>query len=230
MSTFRSLLAWSSGKDSAWALQVLRARGGVEIVGLLTTVIEGSGRVTMHHVPESVLDAQAAALGLPVWKVRLPDPCPNEVYERRMKDAMDRAVREGISSMVFGDLYLEDIRQYREARLKGTGITPIFPLWGLDTAELARDMVRAGLRARVVSIDTTRLDATFLGREFDEAFLDDLPPHVDPCGEAGEFHTVVYAGPMFDRVLPLSMGDAYRNEPFLYANVALASDVPVEET
>lgn len=226
----RALLAWSSGKDSAWALHVLRTTGGVEVAGLLTTVVEGSGRVTMHRVPEVVLDAQAAALGLPLWKVRVPDPCPNEVYEQVMEAEMDRALREGVTVVAFGDLYLEDIRQYRESRLAGMGVTPVFPLWGLDTSELARGMIQAGLRARVVSVDTSRLDPTFAGREFDEVFLKDLPRSVDPCGEHGEFHTVVYAGPMFERTLSLSTGDTYRSGPFLYSDVTLASGSALTDT
>ena len=195
----RTLLAWSSGKDSAWTLHVLRQQG-VGVSGLLTTVHDD--KVPIHDVPTSVLDAQAEAAGLPLWKVPLPWPCSNLEYESRTAGAYRRAVAEGFDTIAFGDLFLADIRAYRESHLAGTGLTPIFPLWQMPTDRLARQMIAGGLKARIVSVDPRVLDASYVGREFGLELLADLPPGVDPCGENGEFHTMVYDGPMFRTPIP----------------------------
>jgi uncharacterized protein (TIGR00290 family) len=198
----KTLLAWSSGKDSAWTLHVLRQQG-IEPAALLTTIDESARRVAMHGVPESLLDAQAECIGIPLWKVPLPWPCPNAEYETRMAAVCRRAVAEGFDTIAFGDLFLRDIREYRERQLAGTGLAPLFPLWEMPTAPLAREMIASGLRARVTCVDSRALDETFVGREFDDRLLADLPPSVDPCGENGEFHTLAYAGPMFRNPLAL---------------------------
>jgi uncharacterized protein (TIGR00290 family) len=214
----RVLLSWSSGKDSAWTLQVLRSQGNVEVVGLLTTLNNEFDRVAMHGTRRSVLEAQASATGIPLWTVPLPWPCSNDDYELRMRDVCRRAVSEGVNAIAFGDLYLQDIRAYREAQLKPTGLEPLFPLWELPTDTLARDMIAAGLRAKLTCVDTKQLPATFVGREFDAALLDELPPEVDRCGERGEFHTCVYAGPMFAEAIPLQSGEIVSRDGFAYAD------------
>ncbi len=221
----RAVVSWSSGKDSAFALHEVRARGDLEVVGLLTTVTEAFGRVSMHGVRESLLDQQAAATGLPLYKVAIPSPCPNEVYERAMATMVGRLRSEGVSRMVFGDLFLEDIRAYRESKLKGTGMDPVFPLWGRPTDRLAEEMIDAGLDARVVALDPRRMPKSFAGRRFDRGFLSDLPPEVDRCGERGEFHTCVVAGPMFDRSIPVEPGDVVERDGFVFADL-----VPTEPT
>ncbi len=214
-----ALVAWSTGKDSAWALHELRQAGDVEVVGLLTTVTTEFGRVSMHAVRELLLDQQAEALGLPCRKVRIPWPCVNEVYEREMSNALAEAVRAGVTRVAFGDLYLADVRAYREAKLAGSGITPLFPLWGRDTARLARDMLSGGIEATLTCVDPRRLDRGFAGRSFDAALLDALPPGIDPCGEIGEFHTFVSAGPMFSRRLDVGVGEVVEREGFVFADL-----------
>jgi uncharacterized protein (TIGR00290 family) len=214
----KTLLAWSSGKDSAWALHVLRQQG-IEPAALLTTINQGADRVAMHGVRRELLERQAEAAGIPLWSVPLPWPCTNEEYEARMAEACRRAVAEGFDSIAFGDLYLRDIRAYRERQLAGTGLTPRFPLWEMPTAALAREMIAGGLRARLSCIDTKILDAGFAGREFDAALLHELPPAVDPCGENGEFHTFAYAGPMFRAPLRIAAGETHAFENFLYADL-----------
>ncbi len=214
----KTLLAWSSGKDSAWTLELLR-RQGTPAAALLTTLNESAGRVAMHGVRESLLDAQAESLGLPVWKVPLPWPCSNDDYEARMADACRRAVTEGFDTIAFGDLFLHDIREYRERQLAGSGLAPLFPLWGLPTAGLARDMIAAGIRARITVVDSRALDAGFAGREFDASLLADLPPQVDPCGENGEFHTFVYDGPMFRSPLAVEAGETRDAGGFIYRDL-----------
>src|SRR3989442_84022 len=182
----KTILSWSSGKDSAWMIHRLRERGHVEIGGLLTTINGPAQRVAMHAVRVQLLEAQAAELGLPVWQIPIPSPCTNEEYERAMGDVVRRAVAEGFTHIAFADLFLEDVRRYREERLAGTGLTPIFPLFGVDTTALAREMVAGGLRARLTTVDPRVLDQRFAGREFDAALLDELPASIDPCGERGE--------------------------------------------
>src|SRR5438445_11305495 len=193
----RAILSWSSGKDSAHSLHVLRQQGEVEVVALLTTVNQAFARVAMHAVREPLLEMQAESAGLPLWKVPIPYPCPNDVYESAMAEAMRRAVEEGITHVAFGDLFLAEIRAYREERLAGTGMQPIFPLWLRDTHELAREMIASGLRATVVCIDPKQLAKDFARRAFDETMLAELPASVDPCGETGEFHTFAWDGPVF---------------------------------
>lgn len=215
----KSLLAWSSGKDSAWTLHVLRQRGDVEVVGLLTTINEVHDRVAMHAVRTALLQTQAAAAGLPLWPVPIPSPCSNREYEAAMSAAIRRAQDAGITIMAFGDLFLEDVRHYRETQLASTGITPLFPLWGLPTKELAAHMIQGGLRARLTCIDPKQIAASFAGREFDESLLADLPPGADPCGERGEFHTFAYAGPMFHRPIPVERGEIVTRDGFVFADL-----------
>ena len=219
------ILSWSSGKDSAWALHVLNQQHPGAVQALLTTVNEAVDRVAMHAVRREVLEAQAAAVGLPLRVVPLPHPCPNEIYEERMAAAVARAVDDGFTHCAFGDLFLEDVRQYRIDKLAGTGLEPMFPVWGIPTRELAERMMTEGLRARLACVDTRVLDASFVGREFDEALLRDLPPEIDPCGENGEFHTCAYAGPMFRAPMPLEPGDTVTREPFAWRDQALRSAV-----
>jgi len=219
----RILLSWSGGKDSAWALHLLRRQPEYEVAALVTTINERFRRVAMHGFREELLDLQAAATGLPLWKVDLPFPCSNADYESRMAQVCARAVAEGFHGIAFGDLFLEDIRAYRIARLAGTGLEPIFPVWtpdlGVTTAELAREMLAAGLRARLTCIDPRALDASFAGRSFDAALLADLPAAVDPCGERGEFHTFACAGPMFARTISVLPGETVERDNFIYGDL-----------
>ena len=217
-----ALLSWSSGKDSAWALQVLRVRPDVRVRGLLTTLNRVHERVVMHAVRESLLDAQAEAVGLPLRKIYLPSPCSNEVYEAAMARAVDEARAEGIDTLAFGDLHLEDVRKYRERCLAGTGVAPDFPLWGAPTRELAHRMLASGLKAYVTCVDPRVLDRSFAGRAFDEEFLEDLPESVDPCGENGEFHSFAYDGPMFHTPLTIVRGDVVERDGFLFADLNVA--------
>ena len=221
----KALLAWSSGKDSAWSLHVLRAQEGVEVAGLLTTVNQTFGRVAMHAVRRELLDAQARAAGLPLHVVPIPHPCPNEVYESAMAGALAQARAAGIEAVAFGDLFLEDIRRYREERMAGTGLRPLFPLWGRPTRDLAEEMIDGGLRARLTCVDPRALDASFAGRPFDRDLLEALPPGVDPCGERGEFHTFACAGPMFDRPIPVRVGEVVHREGFVFADLLPETDL-----
>jgi len=213
------LLSWSSGKDSAWALHVLNQTHPGAVAALLTTVNEAVDRVAMHAVRRTVLDAQAAAAGLPLRVVPIPHPCPNEMYEARMRDAVAAALADGFTHVAFGDLFLEDVRRYREERLTGSGLQPLFPVWGIPTSDLSTQMLDAGLRARVACVDTRVLDASFVGREWNRALLDELPAGVDPCGENGEFHTCVYAGPMFHTPLALDCGVRVSRDPFVWCDL-----------
>ncbi|MGB8065023.1 MAG: ATP-binding protein [Candidatus Sulfotelmatobacter sp.] len=215
----RILLSWSSGKDSAWSLHVLRQRAEYEVAGLLTTFNEAAGRVAMHAIRRELVEQQAAAAGLPLWAVPLPWPCPNEQYESLMAQTCAKAVSEGIEGVAFGDLFLEDVRAYREKQMKGTGLEPIFPVWGLPTQDLAREMIASGVRAKLTCIDTRKLEQSFAGREFDQAFLSALPDGADPCGERGEFHSFVYAGPMLDVALSVSVGVTVVRDQFAFADL-----------
>jgi uncharacterized protein (TIGR00290 family) len=221
----KTLVSWSSGKDSAWTVHVLRQRGGMEIGGLLTTINEAAQRVAMHAVRVDVLQAQADALGLPLWQIPIPSPCPNDVCDRAMAAAVRRAVAEGFTQIAFGDLFLEDIRRYREERLAGTGLTPLFPLFGADTPALAREMIAAGVRARITCLDPKVLDRSFAGREFDAGLLADLPPGVDPCAERGEFHTCAYDGPMFSRPVPIETGVTVERDGFVFTDLVVGDQV-----
>jgi uncharacterized protein (TIGR00290 family) len=214
----RVLLSWSSGKDSAWTLHVLRQQPDIELVGLLTTLNTEFQRVAMHGTRLSVLEAQAEAAQLPLWIVPLPWPCSNEVYEQHMAEACQRAIDEHVDAIAFGDLFLQDIRAYREKQLMPTGLEPLFPLWEFPTDALAREMIAGGLHAKLTCVDPKQLPASFAGRDFDAALLRDLPPEADPCGERGEFHTCVYAGPMFTAPLSLEAGEVVNRDGFVYAD------------
>lgn len=218
------LLAWSGGKDSAWALHALRQDPQVELAGLLTTFNREFDRVAMHAVRRELVLAQAEAAGLALWAVDLPWPCSNQEYEQCMAQAMQRAIETGITAVAFGDLFLEDIRQYRERQLQQVGVEPLFPLWGLETRQLAREMIASGLRAVLTCVDPKALDRSFAGREFDAKLLADLPAGVDPCGERGEFHSFVYAGPMFDRTIPVKAGEVVERDGFIFADVLPGAD------
>jgi len=215
----RLWMAWSSGKDSAFALHVLRQRPDLEVCGLLTTVHETHGRVAMHAVRRELLLAQAEAAGLPLVEVPLPSPCPNDVYEAAMAKALGWARAHAVSGVAFGDLFLPDIRAYRERQMAATGLECRFPLWGRDTGDLAREMVAAGLRARLACVDPRAVPASFAGREFDRSLLDELPPGVDPCGENGEFHTFAWDGPMFARPVRVRGGETETRDGFVYADL-----------
>lgn len=216
------LLSWSSGKDAAWALHGLRQQSDVEVVGLLTTLNEAFDRVAMHGVREALLEAQAGAVGLPLWKVPLPWPCSNEEYEARMARVCAEAAGQGVEAMAFGDLFLEEVRDYRVQKLAGTGLRPLFPIWNADTAGLAREMAAHGLKAILVCVDPKALDATFAGREFDTALLAELPSSVDPCGERGEFHTFAWDGPMFRQPVPVRRGEVVERDGFVFADLVPA--------
>jgi uncharacterized protein (TIGR00290 family) len=215
------LLSWSSGKDSAWALHVLNRTHPGAVAALLTTVNEAVDRVAMHAVRRDVLAAQARMAGLPLRIVPIPHPCPNDVYEARMATAVADAVADGFTHVAFGDLFLDDVRRYREERLAKSGLEPMFPVWGMPTARLAEDMIAAGLQARLSCVDTRVLDRRFVGQSFDRSLLNDLPRTVDPCGENGEFHTCVTAGPMFANALDVEVGDTVTREPFVWADLGL---------
>jgi uncharacterized protein (TIGR00290 family) len=224
MSRAKALIAWSSGKDSAWALQEMRRAGDCEIVGALTTVTETFGRVSMHGVREELLLAQLAAAELPPTLVRIPFPCPNEVYEARMAAALAAAKDAGVTQVIFGDLFLEDVRAYREQKLSGTGITPRFPLWKRPTPALAREMIAAGVETYLTCVDLKQLAKRFAGRRLDHTLLAELPAGADPCGENGEFHTFVAAGPMLKGRIAVAVGETVERDGFAYAD--LVPDVP----
>jgi uncharacterized protein (TIGR00290 family) len=223
------LLSWSSGKDSAWTLHVLRRDGIGQVAGLLTSLNEVHGRVSMHGVREEILHAQAAAAGLPLHVIRLPWPCTNEIYEARMLEAVKAAVADGFTHVAFGDLFLEDVRAYRESRLAGSGLTPVFPLWGIPTADLAREMIAGGVRARIATLDPRVMPREFIGAEYDLSLLARLPPSVDPCGERGEFHTCVTAGPMFAAPLTVTSGEIVEREGFVYGDLRLPAKTAAAE-
>ncbi len=215
----RVALSWSSGKDSAWSLHLLRQNPGLQVVALITTLNEQFDRVAMHAVRRELLEAQADSAGLPLWPVPLPWPCSNEQYEDRMRQVCRRALDEGIQAIAFGDLFLADIRAYREKQLAGTGLEPIFPVWQLPTGELAAAMLKAGLRAKITCIDPKVLSPGFAGRDFDSVFLEDLPATVDPCGENGEFHSFVYDGPMFRTPVAVQVGEIVERDGFVFADL-----------
>jgi uncharacterized protein (TIGR00290 family) len=217
----KALISWSSGKDSAYSLHEIRRAGEYDVVGALTTVTETFDRVSIHGVRREILQAQLDAAGLPPRIVPIPYPCPNEIYEARMGEAVARAVQDGISHIIFGDLFLADIRAYREQKLEGTGITPVFPLWNRPTLPLAQAMIASGLQAYIATIDLKKLPLEFAGRQFDTQLLADLPDGVDPCGENGEFHTCVVAGPIFSRRIPVAVGERVERDGYGYCDLVL---------
>lgn len=215
----RVLVSWSSGKDSAWMLHVLTRDPEIQLGALLTTINEQFDRVAMHAVRRELLKEQARAAGLPLWTVPLPWPCSNDEYERRMREAVRQAVADGFTHVAFGDLFLEDVRRYREERLANSGLTPLFPLWGLPTSDLAVQMIEGGLRAVVTCVNPQLLDRSFAGRQFDRTFLSALPAGVDPCGERGEFHSFAYDGPMFDWPIAVRSGEIIERDGFMFADI-----------
>lgn len=219
----RTLLSWSTGKDSAWSLHLLRQQKDCEIAALLTTFNQAANRVAMHAVRRTLVEAQAKAAGIPLWGVDLPWPCSNADYERLMRETCQAAVREGIDHIAFGDLFLTDVRAYREKQLQNSGLQPIFPVWGMPTRDLASSMIKSGVRAKLTCVDPKLLAPEFVGREFDEQLLSDLPPEVDPCGENGEFHSFVYAGPMFRHDLSVEVGEIVYRDGFVFADLTLSS-------
>jgi len=215
----KAWVAWSSGKDSAWALHLIRQSDEFEVTGLLTTVTEAFGRVSMHAVREELLEAQARAVGLPLYPVYIPSPCPDDVYEAAMERVLKVAIAQGVTCMVFGDVSLADVRAYREAQLARADLVGCFPLWMQDSATLAREMIQSGLRAYLTCVDPRKLPQEFIGSAFDESFLARLPSGVDPCGENGEFHTFVWDGPMFDHPIQVRPGETVEREGFLFKDV-----------
>jgi uncharacterized protein (TIGR00290 family) len=222
----RILLSWSSGKDSAWSLHVLRQRAEYEVVGLLTTFSEAAGRVTMLDVRRELVERQAVAAGLPLWSVPVPRPCPNQQYEALMAETCAKAIAAGIEGVAFGDLFLEDVRAYRVKQMQNTGLQPIFPLWGMATRDLADEMIASGMGAKLTCVDTRKLDASLAGSDFDSNFVAGLPDGVDPCGERGEFHSFVFAGPMLKEEIPISVGVRSLRESFAFADLALSCTLP----
>lgn len=215
-------MSWSSGKDSALALHTVQAAGDVDVVGLVTTVNSTARRVAMHGVRQLLLEAQAEALGLPLHVVDLPWPCPNDIYEERMSNAVTAARASGVDSMVFGDLFLEDVRRYREESLDGSGLTPLFPLWQRPTAEVAQDLLTLGVRAVITCVDPEQAPREIAGCWYDEGLLAGLPPNVDPCGENGEFHTFAVDGPGFARPVEVTVGDTVERDGFVFTDVVPA--------
>ncbi|MBI1942738.1 MAG: adenine nucleotide alpha hydrolase [Betaproteobacteria bacterium] len=215
----RTLLAWSSGKDSAWSLHLLRRASDVEVAGLFTTVVQGSGRVAVHEVRTELLEAQSASLGLPVHRIPIPHPCPNAVYEAAIAVFIAQAIREGVTHVAFGDLFLEDIRRYRERQFAGSGVELLFPLWELPTRALAQEMTESGLRAWITCVDPRQAPREWAGALFDRDFVRRIPEGVDACGERGEFHTFAFAGPMFRKPLATRAGEIFERDGFVYADV-----------
>ena len=220
------LLAWSSGKDSAWALHVLRQQDQYEIVGLMTTFNAAFDRVAMHSTRRALVEMQAQAARLPLIAAPIPWPCSNADYEAAMKRVCDQALAQGVTAIAFGDLFLADVRAYRERQLQDTGLEPLFPIWGLPTDTLAHEMISAGLRAKLVCVDPKQLSASFIGHDFDQALLNDLPAGVDPCGENGEFHSFVYGGPMFSQEIPIVTGEKVERDGFWFCDVLPAVNTP----
>jgi len=213
------LLSWSSGKDSAWALHLLTRQKDLRIAGLFTTFNRAADRVAMHAVRRSLVEAQAERIGPPLWPVDLPWPCSNTEYEEILGGVCRRAVEEGIEAVAFGDLFLADIRSYRERQLEGTGLEPLFPLWEIPTPQLARDMIGAGVKAKLSCVDASKLDRSYAGCEFDLAFLENLRPEIDPCGENGEFHRFVYDAPVFPRQIDVRIGEVVECDGFVFADI-----------
>ena len=222
------LLSWSSGKDSAWALHLLSQQKDVQVAGLVTTFNRAADRVAMHAVRRSLVQAQAERIDLPLWEIELPWPCSNAEYEEIMRGVLKRALDKGIDSFAFGDLFLQDIRDYRERQLTGTGIEALFPVWGIPTRQLALDMIAGGIKAKLTCVDPSKLDRSYAGRDFDLQFLESLPEEVDPCGENGEFHTFVYAAPVFDRPIEVQLGSIVERDGFVFADILSGVETVLE--
>ncbi|HUX61430.1 MAG TPA: hypothetical protein VMV32_08985 [Ignavibacteriaceae bacterium] len=214
-----ALLSWSSGKDSAWSLQVLNQQNDIEIVGLFSTVNQEFNRVAMHAVRVELLQLQAVSVRLPIQLIPIPYPCSNSQYESIMNKFIEKTKANGIKCFAFGDLYLEDVRKYRENNLVGTGINPVFPLWGMNTKSLSEEMIDSGLKARITCVDPKQLSADFAGIEYDKSFLERIPDNIDPCGENGEFHTFVYDGPMFKERIKISAGETISRDGFVFTDL-----------
>ena len=219
MSRPKAILSWSSGKDSALALHRTLAAKEFEVVCLLTTISDAFHRVSMHGVREELLELQAESLGIQLQKMMIPYPCPNAVYEEKMSEMLSFWKKKGVTHVIFGDLFLEDIRKYREEKITQIDLTPVFPVWGKDTANLAREMLGIGFRAVICCVDPRKLDAQFAGREFDSSLVRDLPANVDPCGENGEFHTFVYDGPIFKKPIPVQVGERVMRDGFQFVDL-----------
>lgn len=215
----KALMSWSSGKDSAWAFHKLQQNPEIDIVGLFCTVNKEFDRVAMHGVRVELLQKQAKSIGLPLEIIEIPNPCSNSEYEKIMGQFVERVKIAKIEYFAFGDLFLEDIRNYREEKLQGSGIKPIFPIWGIPTDELSREMISNGLRTVITCINPKQIPKEFVGREFDESFLDSLPETIDPCGENGEFHSFVFDGPMFKEQIEITVGDIVHRDDFIFADV-----------
>jgi uncharacterized protein (TIGR00290 family) len=213
------LLSWSSGKDSVWALHLLQQQPDVQVAALVTTFNSAANRVAMHAVRRALVEAQAQRVGIPLWAVDLPWPCSNLEYEERMRAVCQRASAEDITAVAFGDLFLQDIRDYRMQQLQGTGLEALFPVWQIPTAQLARDMIAAGVKAKLTCVDPAKLQKTFAGRDYDLRLLEDLPPAIDPCGENGEFHTFVYSAPVFSSPISVQTGEIVERDGFIFADV-----------
>ena len=213
------LLSWSSGKDSAWALHLLRHQPDIHVVALLTTFNSQADRVAMHAVRRALVEAQAERTGIPLWPVELPWPCSNLEYEDLMRTACQRATAEGITAVAFGDLFLQDVRDYRIRQLQGSGLEPLFPLWQIPTPQLSREMIAAGVKAKITCVDPSKLEKSFAGQDYDLRLLQALPPQIDPCGENGEFHTAVTAGPMFARDIAVRIGETVERDGFVFTDV-----------
>ena len=212
-------MSWSSGKDSAWTVHLLRKNPGIELAALLTTFNGAADRVAMHAVRRELVEAQARRIGLPLWSIDLPWPCSNAVYEDLMLGMCRRAVEDGITAVAFGDLFLQDIRDYRERQMDGSGLKPLFPVWLIPTGELALELIGSGVKAKVTCIDLAKLDASYAGREYDGDFLNSLPAGIDPCGENGEFHTFVYDAPVFSIAIPVAVGERLERDGFVFADL-----------
>jgi uncharacterized protein (TIGR00290 family) len=225
----KALVSWSSGKDSAWTLHVLRQSKEYEIVGLLTTINVAFDRVAMHGVRRELVEAQAAAARLPLWKVPLPWPCSNEEYEGAMSAICAEAIAAGVQAIAFGDLFLEDVRRYREERMRGLSLAPVFPLWKLETRRLIHDLWEGGMRSRIVCLDPKKMPSSFAGRDLDQTLVDEFPAGIDPCGENGEFHTFVYDGPMFAHSLPVRNGEAVTRDGFVFMDLFMREPALVAE-
>lgn len=215
----KAWMSWSTGKDSAYALSLLLQDPKYDITGIFTTITDTFNRVSMHSVREELLEQQALNLGIPLHKIRIPFPCSNEFYEEKMRDLIKKSLTCGVMAMAFGDLFLEDIKKYRNKNFKGTGIKPLFPIWGLNTKALSRKMITSGFRAVITCIDEKKLDPEFSGRKYDKQFLNALPPSIDPCGENGEFHSFVYDCPMFSKAINISVGEKTSRDGFTFTDI-----------